>query len=125
MILAIAAATVVAFVISAVYYSVALSAWPVDASSEVPAGRPSPTQAAIELVRSAAIASLVLWLVRSAAWESLGEGALLGLALWTMPVVLLTGSVLHEGTPARVAAIHAGDWLIKLIAVGAIVGVLA
>jgi hypothetical protein len=39
---------------------------------------------------------LVTWLVRSAGWETVGEGARLGLALWAMPVVLL-GSTVHEG----------------------------
>ncbi len=41
--------------------------------------------------------------------------------LWIgFPVVLLSGSVLWEDVPARLAAIHAGDWLIKLLLIGAI-----
>jgi Protein of unknown function (DUF1761) len=48
-----------------------------------------------------------------------GPGALLlGLALWIgFPFVLWTGAVVHEKTPWKLAAIHAGDWLPKLLAV--------
>jgi len=55
-----------------------------------------------------------------------GAGPLVAAAVvaWVgFPVVLLAGSVLHERVPWRLAAIHAGDWLLKLIAVTLIVGV--
>ena len=35
--------------------------------------------------------------------------------------VLLTGSVVHEKVPWRLAAIHGGDWLLKLLLVSAVV----
>jgi hypothetical protein len=35
--------------------------------------------------------------------------------------VLLTGSVIHENVPWKLAAIHAGDWLVKLVVVTVIV----
>ena len=38
------------------------------------------------------------------------------------PLVLWVGAILHENTPWRLAAIHAGDWLAKLLAVAVIVG---
>ena len=41
-----------------------------------------------------------------------------GLLLWIgFPVVLLVGSVLWEHVPVKVAAIHAGDWLVKLLVI--------
>lgn len=47
----------------------------------------------------------------------------LDLGLWgAFPVVLLSGSVVHEKVPWQLAAIHAGDWLIKLALVSTIVG---
>ena len=47
-----------------------------------------------------------------------------GLFLWIgFPVILLTGSVLWENIPWKVAAIHAGDWLVKLLVVPIIVTV--
>lgn len=45
-----------------------------------------------------------------------------GLVLWIgFPVIILTGSVLWENVPWRVAAIHAGDWLVKLLVIPIIV----
>jgi hypothetical protein len=42
----------------------------------------------------------------------------LALALWIgFPIVLLVGSVTQENVPWRLAAIHAGDWLAKLLIV--------
>ena len=47
---------------------------------------------------------------------------LLGLALWIgFPFVLWAGAMLHESTPWRLAAIHAGDWLVKLLLIAVIV----
>jgi hypothetical protein len=37
------------------------------------------------------------------------------------PVVLLLGSVIWEDVPMRLAAIHSGDWLFKVLAVTTIV----
>jgi Domain of unknown function (DUF1905) len=50
------------------------------------------------------------------------NGLLLGLALTVLPIVLLAGSMLWEDVPARTAATHALDWIIKLVSIGAIVG---
>ena len=50
------------------------------------------------------------------------EGAGLGLLAWVgFPLVILTGSVLHERYPWPLAAIHLGDWLLKLLLVAAVV----
>jgi hypothetical protein len=46
----------------------------------------------------------------------------LGLSLWIgFPLVLLVGSVIWENVPWRLASIHAGDWLVKLLIIAAIV----
>lgn len=45
-----------------------------------------------------------------------------GFMLWIgFPLILLTGSVLWDNVPWKVAAIHAGDWLVKLLAIPLIV----
>jgi len=45
-----------------------------------------------------------------------------GLMVWIgFPVIMLTGSVLWENTPWKVAAIHAGDWLVKMLVISIIV----
>ena len=47
----------------------------------------------------------------------------LGLRLWVaFPVVLLSGSVVHEKVPWQQAAVHAGDWLVKLLLMSAVQG---
>ena len=52
-----------------------------------------------------------------------GIGAIhFGLATWIgFPVIVLTGSVLWENVPWKVAAIHAGDWLVKMLVIPLIV----
>jgi hypothetical protein len=55
-----------------------------------------------------------------------GVPGALGLALvvWAgFPVVILAGSVLHERVPAGLAALHAGDWLVKIAVVAVLLGV--
>lgn len=36
--------------------------------------------------------------------------------------MILSGSVLREKVPSKLAAIHAGDWLVKLLATALVVG---
>jgi hypothetical protein len=130
-------ATVAAFVISLAIYAVAPAApaapatpaahaepaTPAAQADAAPTSdRPAPWQIGIEILRSAVVASLVAGLLATAGWDSAGAGALLGLALWALPLVLLAGSVVWERVPVRSAAPHAGDWLIKLVAIGAIIG---
>lgn len=115
-------ATGVAFAISGAYY--ALAPLPESGDARQPAP-PAWVQGITELLRSALVAGLVTGLISLAGWSTLAQGALLGLSLWVIPVVLLAGAVIHEGTPWRSAVIHSGDWLAKLVAIGALVGALA
>lgn len=125
-VLGIAIATVVAFVVSLTYYSVMPAASPGADSDRTPSQeRPAVWQVLVELVRSAAVAGLLTGLLHAAGWDGPGTGVALGLALWSLPVVLLAGSVLWEGVHARAAVLHSGDWLIKLAVIGAIVGFFA
>ncbi len=121
MIFAFFAATVAGFALSAGYYALVPDPRTNDATS--PSSAPKvPTIVVVELCRSAAIAGLIVGIVCLAGWKTVGAGALLGLSLFTLPVILLIGSVVHEGTDRHVALLHAGDWLIKLVAMGLIVG---
>jgi hypothetical protein len=55
--------------------------------------------------------------------HTVGSAILLGLVLWWgFPLVLLSGSVMWEKVPAPTAVLHAGDWLLKLLVISAIVG---
>ena len=61
-------------------------------------------------------------------WSAAGVGSwwgglVLGLVLWIgFPLVLWTGAMVHERTPLRTAALHGGDWLVKLLALGLLAG---
>jgi Protein of unknown function (DUF1761) len=86
-------------------------------------GRPQPWKVIAELVRTAAVAAVFAWLATRSGLEHLPGSLALALLLWlAFPAVLLTGSVLWERVPPVTAAIHAGDWLIKLLLIAVIVG---
>lgn len=74
------------------------------------------------VLRSLLTSGLLAGLMVAATWHGPGGGALLGLSLAILPAVLLFGSVIHEGTGVPVAAIHLTDWIVKLIIIGATVG---
>ncbi|MGK5110850.1 DUF1761 domain-containing protein [Geodermatophilus sp. CPCC 205506] len=77
----------------------------------------------VELVRSGTVAAAVAALAARTGVTTTREAVTLGLTLWgAFPVVLLTGSVVHERVPWRQAAIHAGDWLVKLVLISAVAG---
>ena len=121
-VLGVLVATVVAFIISFTFYAIAPAA---PASEQAPATRPKAWQIIVEVLRSAVTATLLTALLTAGSWSGWDAGALLALALWALPLVLLTGSVVWENVPVRSAALHAADWLIKLFAIGAITGAFA
>lgn len=117
--LAVVVAAVVA-VAAALYYVVfgkqlaALS----NAPDEMP-----PWLLPVELVRSFVLALAVAVVATGMAVEGWGETLLLAVVLWTgFPAMLLSGSVVHEKVPWKLAALHAGDWLLKLLVITVIVG---
>jgi hypothetical protein len=76
----------------------------------------------VELVRSATVATAVAVLAERTGSRRSRDGTRLALGLWAaFPAVLLTGSVVHERVPWQQAAIHGGDWLVKLLLVGSVV----
>ena len=75
------------------------------------------------IAQSLVVAFMVAYFVGTlgvADWRgAVGVGAL----LWICPFMILLGSVVHENVPLMLAAIHAGDWLVKLLLIAVIVGV--
>jgi hypothetical protein len=121
--LAIAAAAVAALVLSGVWYAV----FGERLSELHPAygeggGAPSGSDVVVELVRNLVVGTVVAGLISRLPVETWPGAILLGLVLWVgFPLVLLAGSVYHEKVPAQLAAIHGGDWLLKLVAIAVIV----
>ena len=122
--LAVLVAAIVVFVLGWLWYSPLLFYKPwmrargldpaaAMANAKMPAGK-----LVIELVRCFVLALLIAHLVEALDIHNWFTAAHFGLLLWTaFPVVLLTGLVLWENTPVKVAAIDAGDWLVKLLVI--------
>jgi hypothetical protein len=88
-------------------------------------GRPGPAQVLTELVRTVVTAAVFAWIADRAGDLDVGNGVPLALAMWVgFPVVLLTGSVTWEKVPPVTAAVHAGDWLLKLLLIAVVLGLL-
>ena len=116
-------AAVVSFLLSSAWY---VASGPVSArlSPAYATDRPMPPWVGlIELVRSAVVAVVVGLGCARLGVEGVLPLVVAALVAWVgFPVVLLSGSVLHERVPWRPAALHAGDWLLKLVAITLIVG---
>jgi hypothetical protein len=115
--------TVVLFVLGAGYYAVLGDQLARVSAAVAGGGRMPPWAVVVELGRCLVLATLVAGVAAEADVDGWTTGLLLGLALWVgFPFVLWAGAVVHERTPPALAAIHAGDWLVKLLVVGAMVG---
>jgi hypothetical protein len=89
------------------------------AGAKMPAGK-----LVIELVRCIVLAFVIAHLVAVIGITNWMIAAHFGLLLWIgFPVIILTGSVLWENVPVKVAVIHAGDWLVKLLVIPIILSV--
>jgi hypothetical protein len=122
--LPVAVATIAVFGLSFAYYS-ALGAQLAEVSEATTAGaQPPPWKLGVELLRSLILATVVAGLASRGEIDEWTGGLALGLALWIgFPFVLWTGAILWEGTRFKLAALHAGDWLVKLLVVAVIVSV--
>lgn len=122
--LTVVAATVAGFIVSFAYYSLFGAQLEEYGSAAAGASRPTTWLVPVELVRTLVVAAVVVGLAGAVGVTGLPQGVLLAVVLWVgFPAVLLTGSVYHERTPWRLAALHAGDWLVKLLVMGVVAGV--
>ena len=121
-ILGVALATIVSFIASAALYAMPRVSRLIGSQETARPGIPFVAQMLLVILRSLMMSLLALGLMATAGWHGAASGALLGLALASLPAVLLLGSVVHENTPVPVAAVHFIDWLVKLVVIGALVG---
>jgi Protein of unknown function (DUF1761) len=121
--LAVAVATVAAFLLSGAWYAVLPAPPAASEAGDPPGTETSPPVLLAEILRSAVVVIVVAGLAAELGSVDIAEGAALGLVLWVgFPAVLFAGSIIHEHYPRRLAAIHLGDWLLKLALIGAIIG---
>jgi len=128
--LAVLVATVVVFVLGWLWYSPFLFYKPwmrargldpdaAMANAKMPVGK-----LGIELLRCFVLAFVIAHLVGGLGINNWFTAIHFGLLLWiAFPVVLLTGSVIWENVPVKVAVIHAGDWLVKVLVISIILSV--
>ena len=124
--LAIVVAAVAAFVASSAWYAVFGNIWMelrgIDPATAADMGTPAWTMLFV-VVQSLVVAFMLAYFVvrlRIVDWK---VAVRLGALVWVFPVMMLLGSVVHENVPLRLAAIHAGDWLVKLLLMSVILGV--
>jgi hypothetical protein len=78
----------------------------------------------VELLRCIVLAYIIARFATLLGISSWMGAVHFGFLLWIgFPVILLIGSMLWENTPPKVAAIHAGDWLVKMLVIPIIVSV--
>ena len=84
----------------------------------------APWKLGVEGLRCLTLAAVVAGLASQGEIDEWSGGLALGLALWIgFPVVLWVGAMIWANTAPKLAALHAGDWLAKLLVLGVIVSV--
>ena len=122
--LAVVMAAVAAFILSGIWYAVFGNQLARLHLAYADSGSISACDVFVELARNLVVALALAWLLDQVGVEDWAQAALVGFVLWFgIAVVLLIGSVYHEKVPVKLAAIHAGDWLLKLVVIAIIVGV--
>jgi len=117
----IASAAVAGFVVSAAWYAVWAEPYQQLRGATAAIAMPWWLLPA-ELGRSLVVAAVLTTAVRSLGISTLAAALKVAFLTWlAFPVVLLVGSILHEGVPPLLAAIHAGDWLVKLLVIAVVV----
>lgn len=87
-------------------------------------GRPEAWRMLVFLAVALVLSVVVAVLIDMAEITGWAESAGFGVLLWTGFVLTQwIGSIAGEGVPVRLAAIHAGDWLLHLLIIATIVGV--
>ncbi len=126
-VLAVVVATVVAFVASMVWYIAfakqrrelsAVKSGATDGNTR----QADPIKMLAEILRNIVLALVIDYLIVRLGVVNWTGALKLGLLLWVgFPAILLTGSIMRENYPRKLAAIHAGDWLSKLVLMSVVV----
>ncbi len=124
--LSVVTAAIVTLVASSIWYIAFAKQWRQLGSTNAAvdnARRPEPLKMLGEVARNLVLAFVLAYLIVHLGALAWSGALLLGFLLWIgFPVILLSGSIMREDYPWKLAAIHAGDWLIKLILISLIIG---
>jgi hypothetical protein len=124
-IVAVVVAVLAAFVTSTAWYIIfAKQRSKLSAAAVSDMKKPQPLKMAGELIRTFVLAASIAYLVAHTGTASFVGAVRLGLVLWIgFPLILLTGSIMREDVPWKLATIHAGDWFVKTLLMTAILAV--
>lgn len=117
-IISIVLATVTGFIVSAIWYTLFGSLWQELKNAAVTAATEEPGLGVMfgELARTFILACVLAYFVAILEMKTWTRTIRFGLVIWVgFPTLILLGSVLHENVHPGIAAIHAGDWLVKLL----------
>ena len=124
--LAVLVAAVAAFVMSSVWYAIFGNAWMelrgIDPATAADTATPAWTMLFV-IVQSLVVAFMLAYFVVHLGFVDWKGAVRLGALVWVFPAMILLGSVVHENVPLMLAAIHAGDWLVKLLLMTVILSV--
>jgi len=123
---AIATAAVAAFITSYIWYEVFGRALTTvsTAAAAASAQQPAPWKIGAELGRSFVLATIVAYLMSRMTVTGWADAVRVGFLLWLgLSAVQWAGSMLWEDVPFKMAAIHGGDWLVKLLLISIILAV--
>jgi hypothetical protein len=115
--LAVLVAAIAAFIMSSVYYILFGKQWTrLNPGAASESKRPPAWKMIVEVARGFVVAWVLARLVVLLGVVGWLAALHLGLWLWIgFPAMILVGSVLWDKRPWELAAIHAGDWLVKLL----------
>jgi len=123
--LAVVVSGIAAFVFSSLYYSPLLlgNTWRVVDPAAAVGMTPSMGRVLAEIVRTLVIAYVLARLISILGPNGWRSAVLLAIWLWFgFSAMMWVGAVMWENTPWPVAAIHAGDWLVKTLLIAFILG---
>ena len=125
--MAVVVTSVAAIAISSVWYIVfgkaRIELLGKEPGASVDTTKPQPARMAVEIVRTLVVTCVLAHFVVLLGITGWISAVKLGLWLWIgFPFMILVGSVLWDKVPWKLAAIHAGDWLVKLLVMAIILG---
>lgn len=113
---AIVVAAVVAFAFSLVWYSPLLFGGVWEQAQGAEATAMPPWKFFVAPLRELVTAAFLAWLIGRMGIRRWQEAAIVGLVLWlAFYVVQLSGAVIFDGMSPWLGAVHAGDWLGKML----------
>jgi hypothetical protein len=122
---AVVVAAVAAFVVSSVWYIVfGKELAKASAAFAEAMQKPQPWKMLVVIVQSLVLALVLAYFIGLIGDVNWMGAVRVGVLLWIgLSAVQWVGSIMWEKVPLKMAAIHAGDWLVKLVLIAVIVGV--